>query len=176
MLNTQPEESDGDRVRRLMSAWMDKTGKTQSAFAKQYKMPGGTSMISQHKSNHRPIGLEHARAYMLGFGCTLAEVSPFHASRVSSMGNAEPLLQTPPAASETEGTWPPVQSRKNLPPSLEQCIEVLALHLNMLHTTDNKEAAKTLLSTLVNKPALHANVASTLEQLCKEVTAKTAAA
>ncbi len=54
----------------------EETGVTKAEFARRYKVPGGPSMISQHISGHRPIGLEHASAYMLGFGCSIEEISP----------------------------------------------------------------------------------------------------
>lgn len=50
-------------------------------------------MISQHISGHRPIGLEHASAYMHGFGCSIEEISP-------SLSVKLPTSTQTPAASD----------------------------------------------------------------------------
>ena len=39
-------------------------------------------MISQNTSGTRPISLAQAKAYMLGFGCTLEEISPALAAQL----------------------------------------------------------------------------------------------
>lgn len=175
MSNTPAQETDGDRVKRLMSAWTKSTGQSQAEFAKQTKMPGGTSMISQHKSGHRPIGLEHARAYMAGFGCQLADLSP---NLAESVGNIESLSHPDPSSHQVEdgkATWPQVTPIKQAPPSLGQSIEVLALHLNQI-APHNKKAAEALLNALVASPAIHANITSGLQQLGDNHTANAAAA
>lgn len=77
-----------------------------------------------------------------------------------------PVLQTP-----TPATFP---SRKT-PPTLSQCVEGLALHLNLIAPA-NREAAKSLLSALVATPSLHGNIAASIEQLCGTDPANTAAA
>ena len=76
----------------------DEAGITKAEFARRYKVPGGQSMISQHISGHRPIGLEHANAYMLGFGCSIEEISPSLASRLP------PAPQTPAAGDDVMST------------------------------------------------------------------------
>jgi hypothetical protein len=53
-------------------------------FARDFGVPGGGSMISQHMSGNRPISLEAAVAYARGFGVTLAEISPRLAELVVS--------------------------------------------------------------------------------------------
>lgn len=58
------------------------TGMSQLRFAKEFKFPGGPSMISQNISGTRPISLAQAKAYMLGFGCTLEEISQTLAAKV----------------------------------------------------------------------------------------------
>lgn len=165
MSNTQAEETDGDRVRRLMSAWADKTGQSQAAFAKQHNMPGGSSMISQHKANHRPIGLDHARAYIAGFGCQLSDLSPTLAASVDSIEHLSQPDTANRVVSDITKPWQAVVPIKGPPPTLAQCIEVLALHLNRVNPSD-KDSAKNLLNALVGSPALHANVAAGLDQLC----------
>ena len=69
----------------------EEAGITKAEFARRYKVPGGASMISQHISGHRPIGLEHASAYMQGFGCSIEEISPSLAVKL-------PPSQTPVAS------------------------------------------------------------------------------
>lgn len=59
-----------------------KTGMTKAQFAKEFKVPGGASMISQNTSGTRPISLAQAKAYMRGFGCTLEDISPTLASQI----------------------------------------------------------------------------------------------
>jgi phage repressor protein C with HTH and peptisase S24 domain len=63
-------KEEADNLASLMKA----VNKAQ--FARQYKMPGGASMISQHISGHRPISLEAAVIYARGLGLSLADISP----------------------------------------------------------------------------------------------------
>ncbi|NIF85269.1 helix-turn-helix transcriptional regulator [Comamonas sp. Tr-654] len=56
----------------------------QAAFAREFNVPGGASMISQHIKGHRPISLEAALAYAKGFECTLADISPRLAASISA--------------------------------------------------------------------------------------------
>jgi phage repressor protein C with HTH and peptisase S24 domain len=49
---------------------------SQAAFARQFKVPGGASMVNQHVKGRRPINLAAARAYAEGFRVSLAEISP----------------------------------------------------------------------------------------------------
>lgn len=175
MTTDQAQDTDGDRVKRLMKAWAQNTGLSQAAFAKQTKMPGGTSMISQHKSNHRPISLEHAVAYMAGFGCKLSDLSP---TLAQSVGNIESLSHTDTRGhlvEDDKASWRKANQIKAATPSLGQSIEVLALHLNQIAPQD-KDSARALLSALVGSPGLHSNITSGLQQLCEHRTANLAAA
>jgi len=52
------------------------SGINKAKFARDHKVRGGASMISQHISGNRPISLDAAVAYARGLGCTLAEISP----------------------------------------------------------------------------------------------------
>lgn len=49
---------------------------SQAKFARENKVPGGASMVSQHIKGRRPINLEAAKAYARGFKCSLEEISP----------------------------------------------------------------------------------------------------
>lgn len=51
-------------------------GTSKAEFARLYKVPGGASMISQHISGNRPVGVEAAICYANGFNCTIAEINP----------------------------------------------------------------------------------------------------
>ena len=77
-------QQEGANLAAKFKKLKDEAGITKAEFARRYKVPGGPSMISQHISGHRPIGLEHANAYMLGFGCTIEDISPSLASRLPS--------------------------------------------------------------------------------------------
>lgn len=48
----------------------------KAEFARDNEVPGGPSMLAQHCSGNRPIGLEAAIAYAKGFGVTIDEISP----------------------------------------------------------------------------------------------------
>jgi hypothetical protein len=48
----------------------------RAAFAREFKVPGGDSMINQHITGHRSISLKAATAYANGFKCSLEEISP----------------------------------------------------------------------------------------------------
>jgi hypothetical protein len=51
-------------------------GINRAAFARDYEIAGGQSMIYQHITGRRPISPEAAQAYARGFGCKLEEISP----------------------------------------------------------------------------------------------------
>nr|DAO72422.1 MAG TPA: Repressor protein CI [Caudoviricetes sp.] len=64
-------------------------GRSKAAFAREFAVPGGPSMISQHISGHRPISLEAAAAYARGFGVPLEEISPRLAAQVRQFGGPD---------------------------------------------------------------------------------------
>jgi hypothetical protein len=51
-------------------------GVNRAAFARDFKVKGGQSMIYQHITGRRPISIEAAQAYARGFDCPLEEISP----------------------------------------------------------------------------------------------------
>jgi SOS-response transcriptional repressor LexA len=57
-------------------------GVNKAAFAREHKIPGGASMVSQHLSGHRPMSLAAATAYAKGFGVPLEQISPRIAAQV----------------------------------------------------------------------------------------------
>lgn len=51
-------------------------GREKKAFARQHKLPGGESMLSQHMHERRPVNMEAAVIYAEAFGVTLDRISP----------------------------------------------------------------------------------------------------
>jgi hypothetical protein len=66
---TVPEEAE--RLARRLAAVPNK-----AAFARENRVPGGASMLSQHIHGHRPLSMEAAMAYSRGFNVPLEEISP----------------------------------------------------------------------------------------------------
>src|SRR5699024_9703112 len=50
-------------------------GRNRAAFAREFSVPGGQTMIYQHLKGIRPINLEAALCYAAGFGCGLEQIS-----------------------------------------------------------------------------------------------------
>ena len=65
---------------------------SQAKFARENKVPGGASMVSQHIKGRRPINLEAALAYARGFKCSLEEISPRLAEDLT-LRSRPPLLK-----------------------------------------------------------------------------------
>ena len=82
---TPEEMEDAKRLDAKFAALKASTGMTKAQFAKEYKVPGGASMISQNTSGTRPISLAQAKAYMRGFGCTLDDISPTLAAQLPAI-------------------------------------------------------------------------------------------
>lgn len=76
MTNANEQKTDGDRLQIKFDLLKAATGMKKAEFARVFKVPGGASMISQHISGHRPIGLDAVVAYAKGFSCPIAEISP----------------------------------------------------------------------------------------------------
>jgi len=77
-MNTWTNEQEAENLKRLLASV-----KNKGEFARRWKVPGGASMLSQHQSGHRPIGLDAALAYAKGLGVTLEEISPRLAKKVT---------------------------------------------------------------------------------------------
>lgn len=58
-------------------------GVNRAAFARENNVPGGQAMIYQHINGRRPIGLDAAKAYAKGFGCSLHDISPRLAKEIA---------------------------------------------------------------------------------------------
>ncbi len=46
-----------------------------SKLAREFRIPGGPSMIYQHASGRRPINLQAALAYAAALNCSLEDIS-----------------------------------------------------------------------------------------------------
>lgn len=51
-------------------------GRNHADFARQHKVPGGASMVSQHIKQRRPVNLEAALVYAEALRVPLARISP----------------------------------------------------------------------------------------------------
>lgn len=98
-------ESDGDRIKALMGT------RKKAEFARQFKVPGGPSMISQNISGNRPVSIEGAIAYAQGFGVPIAAISP----------RIDTLLRTALNALDAPAPPPTV--------TLDAALDVLGQHL-----------------------------------------------
>ena len=77
-------------------------GRNRAAFAREFNVPGGQTMIYQHLKGLRPINLDAALCYAAGFGCGLEEISPrlaLEVARASKVTAAEPEMTS-------TQTWP----------------------------------------------------------------------
>jgi hypothetical protein len=92
MTDIWTQEQEAANLARLFDGVPNK-----AAFVREHKVPGGPSMLSQHCSGHRPIGLDAAAAYARGFGLSLRDISPRLASQVAGAnGEAVTLPSGPP--------------------------------------------------------------------------------
>ena len=64
------------------------TGLNLAKFARDFKVPGGGSMIYQHASGRRAIGLKAGLAYAKGLKCALEEISPRLAALAQTVRNS----------------------------------------------------------------------------------------
>lgn len=81
---TDAEREAAEKLSQRFARLKSETGMTKAAFAREFEVPGGPSMISQNCSGNRPISLAQAQAYMRGFNCSLAEIAPYLAEAVGS--------------------------------------------------------------------------------------------
>ncbi|MGF6212368.1 S24 family peptidase [Comamonas sp. 4034] len=82
MLKIWTVEEEAEHLRQRFA------GVKKAAFARDFKVPGGASMLSQHLSGHRPMNLAAATAYANGFDVKLEEISPRLAIEVKAASTA----------------------------------------------------------------------------------------
>jgi hypothetical protein len=129
-------ETDGARLQKRFDALKAETGMKKAEFARLFKVPGGASMISQHISGHRPIGLDAAVAYMRGFKCSITDISPTLAAQLPE---------------STPSTTPAPSSRVPASPSHALSIETIAQSLALM-TDAQREAMAGKLAALARAP------------------------
>ncbi|UIS65444.1 Xre family transcriptional regulator [Acidovorax phage AP1] len=71
-------EQEGARLANLLGT------RSKAQFAREHGVPGGASMLSQHLSGHRPIGLKAAAAYARGLGVPVEAFSPRLARQIEA--------------------------------------------------------------------------------------------
>lgn len=76
--------NEAENLKRLME------GRNRAEFARDYKIPGGQSMIYQHITGRKPISLECAVAYAIGLGRPLVDISP----RLAALVDKIPTITT----------------------------------------------------------------------------------
>lgn len=123
-------------------------GVGQAQFARDFKVPGGPSMLSQHIKNRRPLNLEAALAYAEGFGCELVEISPRLAQEVASAARAAGLSTDKP----WHGANPVSENNSQIETDgVAQAIVVLRDALGTL-SDEARETAALLMGKMASQP------------------------
>jgi len=91
-------EQEAANLKRLLAGV-----KNKGEFARRWNVPGGASMMSQHQSGHRPIGLDAAIAYAKGLGVSLEEISPRLAKKVTSVAIPDSYQEPVPSTDRLSG-------------------------------------------------------------------------
>lgn len=152
MSQSNETETDGFRLKVKFDALKAAEGMGKAEFARTFKIPGGASMISQHISGHRPIGLDAMVAYAKGFQCSIAEISPALAAQLpNSESSNQPLAHTERA-----------QAATNNIAYLRDSIEFLAGYLSGMDATTRRRAGG-LLAELSDDPHSHAHITALME-------------
>jgi len=108
-------ESDHRQEGQRLAQLLARSGITNKAeFARDWKLKGGASMLSQHISGNRPISLDAAVVYCTALRVPLEEVSPSIAEQVRiaarllrpSLGVHEPETTSPVAVLPARASWP----------------------------------------------------------------------
>lgn len=152
---TQEEEAERLRARFAMIR--------QAKFARDHKVPGGPSMLSQHIHGRRPISLEHGRIYAKAFGVSLHEISPRLALEAQKLGIP---LEAPLQAMEPVVGYSlePQNTRKGLADTLAD----LAGHLKALDDITRGPVAS-LLTDMAKNPS---EAESIVAMICVMVAAR----
>lgn len=103
-------------------------------------------MISQHMSGNRPISLEAASAYVAGFGCTLADISPTLAAKLPREKLGENF---PPNSPNSASNMPLAQVGRaqaaiNVVANEAQAVDIISAAMDMMTDAQRKEMSAKL--------------------------------
>lgn len=104
MPNDLTPQQEGERLSILLG------GRNKAQFAREYQVPGGASMISQHLSGHRPISLSAAVAYARGLGVDVGEFSPRLAEQINATLNRGTEQSNTSPGPDIKGVYPLISS------------------------------------------------------------------
>lgn len=144
-------EEEGGRLKKKFQSLKAETGMGKAEFARTFKVPGGASMISQNISGHRPISLEAAVAYMTGFKCSIADISPSLAAQL-------PNGDKPNNSTEAGG----VSVVRIGTPTARQALEGLATLINGADSVARAQI-KPLLALMFDEPQSIPNIIDSIE-------------
>lgn len=122
MATRQEKAQEGEALAELMG------NRNQAQFAREFQLPGGPSMLSQHISGHRPISMEAAQIYAVGLGVPVERFSPRLAAKIQS-------LRTTRTAS---AALPPAKT------TLSASLDKIASAIAALSQSDREQLAKAL--------------------------------
>jgi len=156
MLEIWTKEQEAKNLSHLFEGVSNK-----AAFAREFKVPGGASMLSQHCSGHRPMSLEAAIAYAKGFKCSIAQISPRLAVEVHEASNTE-LSDLKPQNSSAAPMFP--SAAPTLADTLEQALEVVAAALSSVEEPERDAISRKLASLALapDSPTLRASIGAQL--------------
>ena len=121
-------EQEGARLKELLGV------RNKAQFAKDAKIPGGASMLSQHLSGHRPISLSAATAYAIGLGVRVEDFSPRLAKAIADASNTSTVatLRPAPECGEAVVRVPLLANAGSMGPGAEiQHDDVLVGHISL---------------------------------------------
>ena len=150
--------TDGERLQRQFDFLKAKTGMKKAEFARVFKVPGGASMISQHISGHRPIGLDAIVAYTKGFECSVFDISPTLAAQLPQSGGITPDYKQNNAIAPVDNAQAAIESVA----TLEQITKALAGYLREMSPKARHSAASAL-RDLTDDPEEHEFAAAMLQ-------------
>jgi hypothetical protein len=94
MSNLMTPQQEAENLERRFSE-LKRQGISQAAFARDYDVPGGSSLVNQHIKGHRPIGIDSALIYAKGMKCKLEEISPRLAAEFAKISVSQTVLFHP---------------------------------------------------------------------------------
>jgi hypothetical protein len=133
-------------------------GRNHADFARQHKVPGGASMVSQHIKQRRPVNLEAALVYAEALRVPLGRISPRWAAfgrrvaaalqddQKSTTAGCAPvvhLAEREPASFGTEWPFRQISAHQwaRLTPTQQALIESTALQFLQIEETADVRAA-----------------------------------